>query len=498
MRRCRARRDVVATPVARAQRRLALPVPRRLPRHRHDAWCCSTTPPTRPATQPRRLRCAPVPGPAHRPPRPERADVLRDVGVPAVPPVREGARCSRSATSADPHVLPPPGAAASCPAYWVALIGSACIFGLQIVERQGWIGNVFLLPAFGVPVQVCNADGNCHVAYGITQAWSIGVEATFYLLLPLFAAAWPASPRPRATDRRRRVLVLLAGAGGRLPRRARPSGPTSSPPTRRGPSSRCSGCRCSSTCSPSAWRSPSSAPRSSVGQRSPACSRWFGDHPAALLGHRRRHLPRRHPDEVSRPSPSACTTSTAPATTSPASSLYGIGVGDLAGAGDLRRSDPRPAAGDAVVAAARVPRRDLAQLLPLAPRDHREGQGVDGARLRDAAGAGRAPPPGNTLDGVGTFTGNYLEVRRASPGCISFVVASVLFRVVELPFLRLKDEPCAAPIRSCRRGPQRLRPDARSSAGRTLVIIPAKDEEDAAAGRARATCGRRCRISMSS
>jgi peptidoglycan/LPS O-acetylase OafA/YrhL len=54
----------------------------------------------------------------------------------------------------------------------------------------------------------------------------------------------------------------------------------------------------------------------------------------------------------------------------------------------------------------------------------------------------RNPRPGNTLDAVGTFTGSYLKVVLIS-WVLSFLVASVLFRVVELPFLRLKDQPLA-------------------------------------------------------
>jgi peptidoglycan/LPS O-acetylase OafA/YrhL len=72
------------------------------------------------------------------------------------------------------------------PAYWVALFGIAVIFGLHIVGIKSWIANIFLLPALGAQAQVC--DGNtCHVAYGVTQAWSIGIEATFYLILPFVA-----------------------------------------------------------------------------------------------------------------------------------------------------------------------------------------------------------------------------------------------------------------------------------------------------------------------
>jgi len=75
------------------------------------------------------------------------------------------------------------------PAYWVALFGIAIIFGLHIDGLKSWIANIFLLPAVGVPAQVCEgtADNACRVAYGVTQSWSIGIEATFYLVLPIFA-----------------------------------------------------------------------------------------------------------------------------------------------------------------------------------------------------------------------------------------------------------------------------------------------------------------------
>lgn len=103
------------------------------------------------------------------------------------------------------------------PAYWFALGGLAVLgaltpaFDLGISGLGAWIGNLLALPAFGVPVETCSGD-SCHVGYGITQAWSIGVEVTFYLLLPLYAAAigrvarrWRSAPDERGP-------VLLAGA----------------------------------------------------------------------------------------------------------------------------------------------------------------------------------------------------------------------------------------------------------------------------------------------
>lgn len=97
------------------------------------------------------------------------------------------------------------------PAYWVALAGIALVFGLPIVSARSWLANALLLPAVGVPAQVCNPEGACHVGYGITQAWSIGVEATYYLLLPLFAVAVARLLARR--DPRTRVLGMLAACG---------------------------------------------------------------------------------------------------------------------------------------------------------------------------------------------------------------------------------------------------------------------------------------------
>lgn len=79
------------------------------------------------------------------------------------------------------------------PAYWAALAGLAVLSALTPVYDLGirgvfnWVGNILTLPSFGVPVEVCTSNG-CHVGYGITQAWSIGVEVGFYLALPLLAA----------------------------------------------------------------------------------------------------------------------------------------------------------------------------------------------------------------------------------------------------------------------------------------------------------------------
>jgi peptidoglycan/LPS O-acetylase OafA/YrhL len=97
------------------------------------------------------------------------------------------------------------------PAYWFALLGLGLIVGLPVASAKGWIGNALLLPAFGVPVQACDASGACHTGYAISQAWTIGIEISFYLALPLFAALVHRVGRDRTF--RSRVVVMLVSAG---------------------------------------------------------------------------------------------------------------------------------------------------------------------------------------------------------------------------------------------------------------------------------------------
>jgi peptidoglycan/LPS O-acetylase OafA/YrhL len=65
------------------------------------------------------------------------------------------------------------------PGYWAALFGIVLLFGTGVLDDAwAWLCNLLLLEQFGVrqPLR-------------ITQAWSIGVELSFYLFLPLYAAA---------------------------------------------------------------------------------------------------------------------------------------------------------------------------------------------------------------------------------------------------------------------------------------------------------------------
>ena len=57
--------------------------------------------------------------------------------------------------------------------------------------------------------------------------------------------------------------------------------------------------------------------------------------------------------------------------------------------------------------------------------------------------------------GLATFTGNFFVVA-ALAWLVSFLVASLLFRWVELPFLRLKDEPLHRLVRRRDAPPSRV------------------------------------------
>lgn len=61
------------------------------------------------------------------------------------------------------------------PGYWVALGGVVLLFGARdLTDARSWLVNILLLQQFGA-----------EQPYRITQAWSIGVELSFYLLVPL-------------------------------------------------------------------------------------------------------------------------------------------------------------------------------------------------------------------------------------------------------------------------------------------------------------------------
>lgn len=85
------------------------------------------------------------------------------------------------------------------PGYWVALIGITLIFGLEVDGVRQFVANLFLLPAFGSTEP-----------YLVFPSWSIGIELTFYLVLPLYALLGRRLLRDR--DRASQVRAMLGGA----------------------------------------------------------------------------------------------------------------------------------------------------------------------------------------------------------------------------------------------------------------------------------------------
>jgi peptidoglycan/LPS O-acetylase OafA/YrhL len=328
------------------------------------------------------------------------------------------------------------------PAYWLALIGLTILGALQIPTVRAWIGNALLLPAFGVPVPVCGADGACHTAYGITQAWSIGVEATFYLVLPLYAAGVARLCRGRSLAGR--VAVLLAGLGVVY--------------------ALGTGFRAYVVVAEPTWAEQSllwlpmfldlfaigmalaviSAALAS-GRPLPRLIAWCGDHPAlswtvaAVLWFIVTRM--KYPN-----APFGLHDSDGSSDYLPRQFLYGLASAFwLAPAmfGDQTRGRLR----------AMLSSRPLVYLGAISLSFYlwhlniiewvKEWTIPDYGHLQDLAAH---PPPGNPLAGVATFTGNYLEIVVIS-FTLSLVVASIIFRFVELPFQRLKDEPLRAMLR---------------------------------------------------
>jgi len=326
------------------------------------------------------------------------------------------------------------------PAYWVALVALGVLGLLQIASVNQWIGNALLLPAFGAPVHVCNEVGSCHVAYAITQAWSIGVELAFYLLLPLYSMliAKLAAGRDGRRDLRERTIVLLAGLAGLylVGTAFRVFVVTAEP----------------------AWAEQSLlwlpmfldlfaigmalavvSAAFQLGQVLPRVFAWLGEHPnvcwliagAIFLAVTRM----RYPDR-----PFGLHDSTGYSDYIPRQLLYGIASAVwLAPAifGDQTKGVIRRmlAAKPLVFLGSVSLSFYLWHLVVIDKVKERTVPDYDTLRERALH-----PRPGNTLDGVGTFQGNYLKIVVIA-WAISFGVATVLFYLVELPYLRLKDGP---------------------------------------------------------
>lgn len=98
------------------------------------------------------------------------------------------------------------------PGYWFALLGIVLLFGTGVLtDLWAWIANLFLLQQFTI-----------EEPFRITQAWSIGVEISFYLVLPLIGAALDRVLEDREPERRVEGLygamlaLYLAGTAFRV------------------------------------------------------------------------------------------------------------------------------------------------------------------------------------------------------------------------------------------------------------------------------------------
>ena len=87
------------------------------------------------------------------------------------------------------------------PAYWVALTASLIILGTATIGPGGW--KAYL--SHYLFAQIYFPDQRLH---GLTQAWTLCVEMSFYLALPLYAAAVGARRAKRRPHQRLRVEAL--------------------------------------------------------------------------------------------------------------------------------------------------------------------------------------------------------------------------------------------------------------------------------------------------
>ena len=89
------------------------------------------------------------------------------------------------------------------PAYWAALLGAALLLPeLAGTSATEWLRQALLLQTF--------TQG--HLLAGLTQMWSLAVEVSFYLALPLLALAARRVPLRGATPLRRELTVLAGMA----------------------------------------------------------------------------------------------------------------------------------------------------------------------------------------------------------------------------------------------------------------------------------------------
>jgi peptidoglycan/LPS O-acetylase OafA/YrhL len=101
------------------------------------------------------------------------------------------------------------------PAYWVALTGFAVFVGLYGVFSPNWWAFYSLTDFLHLPLHdVCPADEE--FLCGLPQSWTLGVDMTFYVLLPFYAGLTALIARGRGVRSWVRLelglLVVLAAA----------------------------------------------------------------------------------------------------------------------------------------------------------------------------------------------------------------------------------------------------------------------------------------------
>lgn len=99
------------------------------------------------------------------------------------------------------------------PAYWVALTAFAIFVGISGVFSHNWWAFYGLVDFLHLQLHdVCNNTNE--LLCGLPQSWTLGVDMTFYILLPIYAAAagWFARGRePRVWARRELIAIAVIG-----------------------------------------------------------------------------------------------------------------------------------------------------------------------------------------------------------------------------------------------------------------------------------------------
>jgi peptidoglycan/LPS O-acetylase OafA/YrhL len=104
------------------------------------------------------------------------------------------------------------------PAYWVALTGFAVLVGLSGVFSHNWWAFYSLTDFLDLRLHdVCSS--NQEFLCGLPQSWTLGVDMTFYVLLPFYAALTGLLARgrdPRRWVRNELALLVVLGGGSLL------------------------------------------------------------------------------------------------------------------------------------------------------------------------------------------------------------------------------------------------------------------------------------------